>query len=111
MENPLFTVSISQECSSLLSITQDSSDYFAEAIVDVVASSLDEFAPVSKRKTKNKKRSNFVYSKEVDHAKRIRRQSERQYRKAPTEIHKQLLKTQINKVRNLGLKCRARLVR
>ena len=72
---------------------------------------MDGIAPVSKRKTKKKVRSNFVHLKEVADAKQIRRQYERQFAKTKSEIEKQLLRFQINHVRSLALKHRAQVVK
>ena len=78
LENPAFVQSVASRYNEL-SIPGHDANYVAQFIVDRITESLDDFAPVSRRRTKKKVRSNFVYNKEVADAKQIRRQYERQF--------------------------------
>ena len=101
---------VSSKCGQL-SNGGDNPDDLSESIVRIVSDSVDEFAPVSQRKTKKKRRSNYVFDQEISEAKQVRRQLERQYRKNKLEVYRQMLKSQVFKVRDLVLKHKARVVR
>ena len=78
MENPACAQSVASRYNEL-SIPGCDANYVAQFIVDSITESLDDFAPVSRRRTKKKVGSNFVNNKEVADAKQIRRQYERQF--------------------------------
>ena len=80
-----FVDSVSSKCGQL-SNGGDNPDDLSESIVRIVSDSVDEFAPVSQRKTKKKRRSNYVFDQEISEAKQVRRQLERQYRKNKLEV-------------------------
>ena len=105
-----FRNSIALYCDQLC-YSEDNAEFLADSLFKKLSDDLDQFAPSVSRKTKKKRRSDFIYSREVSDAKRLRRGYERQYRKHGREIDKQLLKSQRYKVRDLALKQKAGYVK
>ena len=92
-------------------LTCSSSDDLALRFVDFLKTSLDDFAPISVRKTSQNKSSSFPYDPVVADAKRYRRQLERKFIKSKSEIDKQMLNDQRNVVRKLAFNNKARVIR
>ena len=72
-----------------------------------VSDCLEKFAPSVTRKSRLKKRGQFIYNKEIAEAKQVRRQLERNCNKYRREIDRQLLKAQRNRIRSMAKKHKA----
>ena len=71
-----FRNSVALYCDQLC-YSEDNAEVLADSLFKKLSDDLDQFAPSVSRKTKKKRRSDFIYSREVSDAKRLRRGYER----------------------------------
>ena len=76
-------------------------------MVNLLSDGLEKFAPSVTRKSRLKKRGQFIYNKEIAEAKQVRTQLERNCNKYRREIDRQLLKAQRNRIRSMAKKHKA----
>ena len=110
LKSPAFCEFVPTECSKRLSPIDNVEDY-TNGMFTVFQDALDQYAPISIRKTSVLKRKPYKYDAAVAEAKRLRRKYEDMFRKSGLEIHRQLYNSQRNRVRKLALKCQAKQVR